>query len=168
MAVFFYCENPLCLLKMKITIVSVGKVSEPEIKVKTDDYLKRISHDFPVEMVFIKGSEKEDKTQKTSEEAERIKGSLKDGDRVIILDEKGKENDSAQFSKMLEKSINSGPKRIMFIIGGSYGFHKSILESADETISLSKLTFPHQLVRLIIAEQIYRGISIMKGTEYHH
>jgi 23S rRNA (pseudouridine1915-N3)-methyltransferase len=89
-------------------------------------------------------------------------------DVIILLDERGKEYSSVQFSQFIQQRLNSGCKNVLFLIGGAYGFSEVIYERADFSISMSKMTFPHKLARLLFAEQLYRGFSILKGEPYHH
>lgn len=146
---------------MKILIISVGKKHDETIKGAILEFEKRINVHFSLDWQIIPSDSKEG-------EGKKIKNSFKDGDFVIVLDENGKELNTKEFAQNLEKHISSGVKRLVFVIGGAYGLHSEVLLSASFTWSLSRLTFPHQVVRLILIEQIYRAISIINGGKYHH
>ncbi len=141
--------------------ISVGKKNEKSIAQGIEDYTKRISRYFKTEWKIILSSSTED-------EAEKILKSFQPGDFVIALDEKGKELSTKELSQFLEKRMIAGDKRLVFIIGGSYGLDEKILEKVHFKWSLSRLTFPHQLVRLIMSEALYRAISVIKNEPYHY
>lgn len=146
---------------MKFLFISVGKKNDSDIEVAVADYTKRISRYFTVEWKLISTSDKE-------KEGEAILKTLGDEDFVVILDDKGKELNTIELSEFIEKRMSASDKRIVFVIGGAYGFAGSVYERANFKWSLSKLTFPHQLVRLILAESLYRAISVIKKEPYHH
>lgn len=146
---------------MKITIISPGKSKNYLEEETVLEYTSRISRYSKIEWKFISASTME-------EEAKSILKALPDNARVIILDEKGKTLDSEEFSGLLQKSLNESLKDLVFVIGGAYGLDQMIKEKAWLSLSLSKLVFPHELVRSILAEQIYRGFTILKGEKYHH
>jgi 23S rRNA (pseudouridine1915-N3)-methyltransferase len=146
---------------MKFTFISVGKKNDSDIEVAVADYTKRISRYFPVDWKLIPTSDVE-------KEGESIIKSLDNADFVIALDDKGKELNTIELSEFIEKRMSAGDKRIVFVIGGAYGFSESVYKRANFKWSLSKLTFPHQLVRLILAESLYRAISVIKNEPYHH
>jgi 23S rRNA (pseudouridine1915-N3)-methyltransferase len=152
---------------MKILFISVGKSHDPLLKSSIDDFSSRISRYATLEWRLLDSSRKEKDAGK-KEEAEAILSAIKDGDVVISLDEHGKEMTSVDLSLFFELHMTDGTKRLVFIIGGSYGLHESVLTASNKLLSLSKMTFPHQIVRLILAEQVYRGFSISKGEKYHH
>jgi len=146
---------------MKFIFISVGKKNDSDIEVAVVDYTKRIKRYFPVEWKLIQNSGVE-------KEGELILKTLNDGDFVVILDDKGKELNTIELSEFIEKRMSASDKRIVFVIGGAYGFSENVYERANFKWSLSKLTFPHQLVRLILTEALYRAISVIKKEPYHH
>jgi 23S rRNA (pseudouridine1915-N3)-methyltransferase len=146
---------------MKFTFISVGKKNDSDIADAVADYTKRISRYFPVEWKLIPTSDKE-------KEGEAILKTLDGGDFVVALDDKGKEMTTEELAGFIEKRMNASDKRIVFIIGGAYGFSESVYKRVNFKWSLSKLTFPHQLVRLILSEALYRAISVIKKEPYHH
>lgn len=146
---------------MKFIFISVGKQNDSDISVAIADYTKRISRYFPVEWKLIQTSDLE-------KEARMILKILDSGDFVVVLDDKGKELNTIELSEFIEKRMSASDKRIVFIIGGAYGIYESLYKRANFKWSLSKLTFPHQLVRLILAESVYRAISVIKKEPYHH
>lgn len=146
---------------MKFTFISVGKQNDFGIAEAIAEYTKRIDRYFQVEWKLIPTSD-------TEKEGETILKGIESGDFVVVLDDKGKELDTMELSKFVEKRMIAGDKRIIFIIGGAYGFHENVYKRGNFKWSLSKLTFPHQLVRLVLAESIYRAISVIKKEPYHH
>ena len=146
---------------MKFTFISVGKKNDSDIEIAISDYTNRIARYFPVEWKLIPTSDKE-------KEAELILKTIDTCDFVVVLDDKGKELNTIELSQFIEKRMSASDKRIVFIIGGAYGFADEVYKRANYKWSLSKLTFPHQLVRLILAESIYRAISVIKKEPYHH
>jgi 23S rRNA (pseudouridine1915-N3)-methyltransferase len=146
---------------MKLTFISVGKKNDSDIEEAVADYTKRIARYFSVEWKIIPTSDKE-------KEGESILKTLDSGDFVVVLDDKGKAMNTLELSQFIEKRMSASDKRIVFIIGGAYGFSESVYKRANYKWSLSKLTFPHQLVRLILAESLYRAISVIKKEPYHH
>jgi len=156
---------------MKVKLLMVGKTSEDFLKTGIEMYSNRIKHYIKFEIVIIKdiktGKNMPSKTIKTKEEEQILKHVTKD-DLLILLDEKGKLLNSIGFSKHIENKINSGIKSIIFLIGGAYGFSENIYKRANEKVSLSKMTFSHQLIRIIFCEQLYRAFTIIKGEPYHN
>ena len=146
---------------MKFTFISVGKKNDSDIEVAVADYTNRISRYFPIEWKLIPTAEK-------IKECESILKTIDSGDFVVVLDDKGKEITTGELASFIEKRMSASDKRIVFIIGGAYGFTEDIYKRANLKWSLSKLTFPHQLVRLILSESLYRAISVIKKEPYHH
>ena len=146
---------------MKFTFISVGKKNDSDIALAVADYTKRIARYFPIEWKLIPATD-------AVKEAESILKTIDGGDFVVILDDKGNEFNTTQLAEFIEKRMIASDKRIVFVIGGAYGFHESLYKRANFKWSLSKLTFPHQLVRLILAESLYRAISVIKKEPYHH
>lgn len=153
---------------MKISICSVGKANESYIKDGVDQFTKRISHYYPIDWSLITPSKLTDPVQIKKAEAESIIKALSKTDILILLDEKGKMLDSPGLAKLIQQKANQSAQKIVFLIGGAYGVDQSIKERANFTWSLSELVFPHMLVRLILAEQIYRACSILANEKYHH
>lgn len=151
---------------MKITILAVGKEKDFSGHELVNEYIDRISHYYPVEILYLSGSDKKSEHEKLEKTLEKfVHGG---SDFVIALDETGKKVSSVGLSDLIGKAANMSSKNIVFIIGGAYGIPANIRESANLTLSLSDMTFTHQMVRLLIAEQIYRACTIQKGEGYHH
>ena len=155
---------------MKIQIWSVGKAHESFVKEGIEMFTKRITHYFPAEWNIISGPKNAvtDITMLKQKEGEIILSALAKEDYLVLLDEKGKSISSEAFSIFLEQRAISSVKNIIFLIGGAYGVSEGVMKRADFTWSLSHLVFPHQLVRLIVAEQLYRACSIIRNEKYHH
>lgn len=156
---------------MKITLLLVGKTTDKNFIPAIEEYVGRIKHFNPFEMTVIpelKNAKSMSFEQQKEKEADMILQQLQQGDYIILLDEKGKEFRSTEFSAWLEGRLHSSGKRIVFVVGGPYGFSKRIYDAASEKISMSKMTFSHQMIRLIFTEQLYRAFTIMKGMPYHH
>ncbi len=156
---------------MKVVLLTVGKTDEAAYRSLIADYKKRINFYIPFEIEYIpdikqrKGlSEKEQK----SLEGELILKRLQPGDHLVLLDDKGRQNRSVEFARWMEVKSHSVSKRLVFVIGGPYGFSDEIYTRTNEQLSLSKMTFTHQMVRLIFVEQLYRAMTILKGEPYHH
>lgn len=156
---------------MKITLIAVGKTSTPYIADATSDFVKRASRYQPVETVIIpdiKGSRGLTEEAQKLREGRAILAALQPGDLVTLLDERGRELTSRQFAATIEQAMVSGLKRMVFVVGGPYGFSPEVYARADRQLSLSKMTFTHEMVRLFFAEQIYRAMTILRGEPYHH
>ncbi|MCM1164082.1 MAG: 23S rRNA (pseudouridine(1915)-N(3))-methyltransferase RlmH [Muribaculaceae bacterium] len=156
---------------MKIVVIAVGKTATPYISSAVDDYVRRASHHVPVEFVIIpdlrstRGLSEEVQKQR---EGKLILAAIQGGDLVTLLDERGVQLTSRQFAAEVERGMVSGLKRMVFVIGGPYGFSAEVYSRADRQLSLSKMTFTHEMVRLFFAEQLYRATTIMRGEPYHH
>ena len=153
---------------MKISIWSVGKVDEPYIKEGVTNFTKRIGHYYPIEWQLITPSKASAPSQIKKEEGITILKNISQNDVLILLDEKGKMLSSPGLAKLIQQKANQSTHRIVFLIGGAYGVTEEIKAKAQFTWSLSELVFPHMLVRLILAEQIYRACSILANEKYHH
>jgi 23S rRNA (pseudouridine1915-N3)-methyltransferase len=156
---------------MKIVLIAVGKTDASYLQEAITVYEKRLTHYIPFEFEIIpdlKNAKNLSEEQQKEQEGEKIKRLIKPGDHVVLLDEKGKEFTSVGFSGYLEKTSGSGFKRLVFVIGGPYGFSKELYDLATEKISLSKMTFSHQMVRLFFIEQLYRAQTILNNEPYHH
>lgn len=163
---------PLCSIsKMKLQFWSVGKAHDDYVKEGIAEFTKRISRYFSVEWSIIplpKNSGMLSETDLKKKEGEMILQWLKQDDYLIALDEHGKEFSSEGLSLFLQERASAGTKNLVFVIGGAFGLHAHVLKRAQLKWSLSQLTFPHQLVRLILAEQVYRICTILQNEKYHH
>jgi 23S rRNA (pseudouridine1915-N3)-methyltransferase len=156
---------------MKISLWAMGKNNESYVKSGIDEFTKRISRYFPVEWTIIpvpKNAGMLSEMDLKKKEAETILQWLRPEDYLIALDEKGKQLSSEGLAQFLQTRSNESVKNIIFLIGGAFGLDNQVLSKAKFTWSLSSLTFPHQLVRLILAEQIYRACTILRNEKYHH
>ncbi len=156
---------------MTITLLAIGKTDNPQLIQLIEDYKKRLS--FYIKFNFeiipdLKKVKNLSETQQKEKEGELILKKINTSDTLILLDENGKQFNSVDFSNYLQKHMNSGIKNLFFVIGGPYGFSETIYKRANGKISLSKMTFSHQMVRLFIIEQLYRGFTILKNEPYHH
>jgi len=156
---------------MKIKLVLIGKTDSDFLKKGIDEYTKRLKHYIGFEMITIpdiKNTKNLSENQQKQKEGELILNQISAGDFVILLDERGKEFSSVDFSKFIEKQMISGLKNLIFVIGGPYGFSDDVYKKANSKFSLSRMTFSHQMVRMIFVEQLYRAMTIIKGEPYHH
>lgn len=156
---------------MNIKLLCVGKTDNKQLQALIDEYSKRLNFyiKFSVEIVpDIKNVKHLSEQEQKNKEGDLILSKLGNYDHLIILDEKGKSYSSVGFSKYLQKKMNSGIKTLVFVVGGPYGFSEAIYKKAQGKITLSEMTFSHQMVRLFITEQLYRGYTILKGEPYHH
>ena len=156
---------------MKITLLQTGKTTDKHISELVDLYSNRIKKYTGFEIITIpdvKNTKNMPVQEQRTKEATKIIQSVNDDDYIIILDERGKELRTVEFSGVLEKMFFLPKKRIVFIIGGPWGFSDAVYKRADYKMSLSKMTYPHQLVRLLFLEQLYRVFTIIKGEPYHH
>lgn len=149
---------------MKIIILAVGKEKDFAGHELVADYTVRIGHYMPIEWVYISAGDMREEGERINKELDKC-GS---GTHIIMLDEKGKEFTTEKFAEFIQSRLNEGLRSVVFLIGGAHGFDGSVRKRAQTTIALSQLTFPHQLVRLILTEQIYRACTILKGEKYHH
>ena len=155
---------------MKITIRMIGKTREAYLKVGIGEYIKRLSHYVPLqleELPDVKTGKKHDPEQVKRQEGELLLNKIKPGEFIILLDEKGKQMGSVEFSKYLA-TLEGKTGSLLFLMGGAYGFSSGVYERANAKISLSAMTFSHQMVRLIFTEQLYRAYTIQRGEPYHH
>lgn len=156
---------------MKITLLVIGKTDKDFVKKGIEEYQKRLVHYLPFELKIIpdlKNTKNLSENQQKQKEGELILDKVKSGDTLVLLDEGGKEFSSVGFSKFLEQKMLSGMKNLIFVIGGPYGFSEDVYKKAQGKVSLSKMTFSHQMIRMIFVEQLYRGMTIIKGEPYHH
>lgn len=156
---------------MKLHVIFTGKTTGKLFQEAIADYQSRLTHYVPFsleEIPDLKNVKNLSEEQQKEREADMLFDRLQPGDVLVLLDEKGKEMTSREFSVYLEQKMQTVAKRLVFLIGGPYGFSPRVYEAAQGKISLSKMTFSHQMVRLFLIEQIYRGYTIMKGEPYHH
>jgi 23S rRNA (pseudouridine1915-N3)-methyltransferase len=156
---------------MKITLLTVGKTDKDWVKEGLDIYVSRLKHYIPfsvVEIPELKNVSALSKDQIKTREGELILKNVRPTDDLILMDERGKQYTSVELARVLQDKISYIGKDIVFVIGGAYGFSEAVYNRADSKISLSKMTFSHQMVRAIFAEQIYRAFTIMRGEPYHH
>lgn len=156
---------------MTIRLLAIGKTDNPHLQSLIEVYSKRLKHyiKFELEPIpDIKNAKNLSESEQKRKEGELIFSKIEKSDVVILLDEKGKNLNSIEFANYLQKHMNSGVKRIVFLIGGPYGFSPEIYGRANGMLSLSKMTFSHQMVRLFIIEQLYRGFTILRNEPYHH
>lgn len=156
---------------MKIKVICIGKTGKSFLIEGEKEYLKRLGHYIPfekIEIPDIKNAKSLQVNQIKSAEGKEFLSKIETTDDVFLLDEKGKELTSENFADFLQKKFNSGGKNLVFVIGGAYGFSDKIYARANGKIALSKMTFSHQMIRMILFEQIYRALTILKGEPYHH
>ena len=156
---------------MNIKLIAIGKTDNKALQSLLDDYTKRLSFyiRFDLEIIpDIKNVKKLSESQQKEKEGELILAKLTPTDQLILLDENGMGFSSISFSDYLQKRMNSGTKTLVFVIGGPYGFSDEVYQKAQGKISLSLMTFSHQMVRLFFIEQLYRGYTILRNEPYHH
>ena len=155
---------------MKTLLILVGKTTDKHFQAGINDYVDRIGHYMPFELVTIpelKNTKSLSEQQQKAAEGDLILKQIQPSDTVVLLDEHGKEFRSKEFAKWLEQKRNTA-RRLVFVVGGPYGFSQEVYARANEQLSLSKMTFSHQMIRLVFTEQIYRACTIIKGEPYHH
>ena len=156
---------------MKITLLTVGKTDKGWVKEGLDIYASRLKHYIPfsiIEIPELKNVSALSKDQIKIREGELILRNVRPADDLILLDERGKEHSSVEFAKVIQDKISYAGKDIVYVIGGAYGFSDAVYRRADSKISLSRMTFSHQMVRAIFVEQLYRAFTLLKGEPYHH
>ncbi len=161
----------LNIVSVKILLLTIGNTDKKYMKEGIDDYVKRLSFYIPFEMKVIPDiknrSSLSEELQK-EKEGQLILNHVSSGDYLVLLDERGTEFSSIEFSKWIEKKMIAGTRQLIFVIGGPYGFSNAAYQRSDIKISMSKMTFSHQMVRMIFVEQIYRAMTIIKNEPYHH
>lgn len=156
---------------MKITLIAVGKTTEKYFTAAIDEYRNRLKFYLPFEFEIIpelKNTKSLSEAQQKEKEGELILKQIQPGDVLVLLDEHGKEFTSMKFADYIEKKTHSVSKRLVFVIGGPYGFSEKVYAAAQEKISVSKMTFSHQMIRMIFLEQLYRAMTILNNEPYHH
>lgn len=155
---------------MTTTLLFVGKTTDAHIDILCQEYLRRLTHYLPVKVQIIpelRNTKALTPEQQKQAEGELILRAVPQSAELILLDEHGKEYRSMEFAQVMQKKMSSG-RDIFFVIGGPYGFSQSVYDRANSKISLSQMTFSHQMVRLFLIEQIYRAMTILRGEPYHH
>ncbi len=156
---------------MKIKLLAIGKTDDKNLQALIQTYESRLKHyiKFEIEVIpDIKNVKNISKEQQKEKEGELILKRINPTDNLVLLDEKGKEYRSIEFSGFLQKKMNAAVKQMVLVIGGPYGFSDKVYKKATGKLSLSKMTFSHQMIRLFIVEQIYRAFTILKNEPYHH
>ena len=156
---------------MKSVFIVVGKTADKRFEAIIQEYVERICHYIPfvVEVIpELKNAKGLSRNEQKEREGESILRSLQSGDYVVLLDEHGSERSSTDFAAWMQKKMSAGPKRLVFIAGGPYGFSEAIHKRGDEEVSLSRMTLSHQMVRMFFVEQVYRAMTILNGEPYHH
>jgi 23S rRNA (pseudouridine1915-N3)-methyltransferase len=156
---------------MNIELIVVGKTDMKEVSALVDMYSKRINHYAKFSITYLpdlRNTKNLSEPQQKSAEGEMLLKDVTVGDYVVLLDEAGEEMRSVAFAQWLQKRMNSGVRRLVLMIGGPYGFSEAVYARANAKLSLSKMTFSHQIVRAIFTEQLYRAFTIIKGEPYHH
>ncbi len=156
---------------MKTILLVVGRTVEPHFITAIDDYVQRTRRylSFDLEVIpELKNTRNLTPEVQKEKEAELILKALQPGDYLVLLDEGGKEFRSVEFASYMEQKMGSVPKRLVFLVGGPYGFAPKVYEAAREKLSLSRMTFSHQMIRLLFVEQLYRAMPLLHGTPYHH
>lgn len=156
---------------MKIKLLAIGKTDDKNLIQLINTYEKRLKHYVKFELDIIpdlKNSKNLSENLQKEKEGDLILSKLQPTDELVLLDDKGKHFTSIEFSKYLQKKMNSGIKQLVFVIGGPYGFSEAVYKKAKGKISFSKMTFSHQMIRLFAVEQIYRGFTILRNEPYHH
>lgn len=156
---------------MKLQLLVIGKTTDRHVQALIDDYSSRVGHYVPFSLETVpelRNTRALSPEQQKTQEAELIRKQLQPGDHLVLLDEHGTERRSVDFASWLGKRMAAGARRIVFVVGGPYGFDASIHQLANEEISLSQMTFSHQLIRVLFVEQLYRACTILRGEPYHH
>lgn len=155
---------------MKAELIAIGKTEEKYLNDGIANYLKRLKHylNFTLEELPALKAGSITVIQQKEKEGELLLAKVEDSDYLVLLDENGKTPDSVAFSGFIQTQMNSGRKKVIFMIGGPFGFSEKVYQRANYKLSLSKMTFSHQMVRLFFVEQLYRAMTILKGEKYHH
>ena len=156
---------------MKVVLLVVGKTTDRHFEAGIKDYVSRINHyvQFALEVIpELKGSKSLSEAEQKEREGELIRKALQPGDYIVLLDEHGAERRSVEFARWMEKKMVMGLRRLVFIVGGPYGFSEAVHRLGNEEVSLSRMTLSHQMIRLLFTEQIYRAMTIINNEPYHH
>ena len=156
---------------MKVKFICIGKTGKEFLIAGEQEYLKRLKHYIDIDRIEIpdiKNAKKLSVDQIKELEGKEILAKISQGEQVVLLDENGNHFSSVEFSNFMQQKFNQGGKGLVFVVGGAYGFSEEVYKAATSKISLSKMTFSHQMIRMIFFEQIYRAMTILKGEPYHH
>nr|WP_299389410.1 23S rRNA (pseudouridine(1915)-N(3))-methyltransferase RlmH [Allomuricauda sp.] len=156
---------------MQITVLAIGKTDSTELTRLIHMYEKRLGHYIKFQLKVIpdiKNSKNLSESQQKEKEGELLLNQLQPSDVLVVMDENGKQLTSMEFSRFLQKKMNSGLRNLVLAIGGPYGFSDAVYQRSNEKLGLSKMTFSHQMVRLFLVEQLYRGFTILRNEPYHH
>lgn len=156
---------------MTIKLLVLGKTDSVQLSQLIEEYQNRLKHYIKFELEIIpdiKNTKNLSEKQQKEKEGDAILNKLAPTDQLVLLDENGKQKTSVEFSEYLQKNMNSGLKQLVFVIGGPYGFSEAVYQKSQGEISLSKMTFSHQMVRLFMVEQLYRAFTILRNEPYHH
>jgi 23S rRNA (pseudouridine1915-N3)-methyltransferase len=156
---------------MKVKLICIGKTGKKFLEEGENEYMQRVKHYVQIERIEIpdlKNARKLTFEQIKQMEGKEILSKVGSGEQLILLDERGSVLSSVEFSNFIQQRFNAGGKALVFVIGGAYGFSSEVYETAQGKISLSKMTFSHQMIRMIFFEQLYRAMTILKGEPYHH
>lgn len=156
---------------MKMTLIVVGRTTSGYLKQGIDEYLARLSHYTAFDIQYlsdVKNARNLSESQQKTAEGRLILNATDRSDYVVLLDEHGQQHTSMAFAQYVQKRMLSGVKRVVFVVGGPYGFSKEVYDRADDMLSLSKMTFSHEMIRLIFTEQLYRAFTILHHEPYHH
>jgi len=156
---------------MKVTFLVVGKTTDKRLASLVEEYAERVKHYVPFEMEVVpdlKNTKSLTAGQQKEREGELLLKQLHEGDFVVLLDEGGREQSSVDFANYLAHKQQTVSRRLVFVVGGPYGFSQAVYSVAKEKLSLSRMTFSHQMVRLFFVEQLYRAMTILRGEPYHH
>jgi 23S rRNA (pseudouridine1915-N3)-methyltransferase len=153
---------------LKIQLLTIGRQQDATTKAAVEDFTKRVNFYFPCEWKLLPPAKSTDPAAIKKAEAQLVLQSLQKEDFLVLLDERGKNISSPDLASLLQQRANESRKQAVFLIGGAYGVDETVMERADFTWSLSKLVFPHQIVRLVLVEQVYRACTILRNEKYHH
>ena len=156
---------------MKVILLLIGRTTDKHLQTLIDDYAGRLAHYVPFAIETIpelRQTKAMSQEQQRAAEADMVRAHLLPGDHLVLLDEQGRERRSVDFAQWLGKRLAAGGRRLVFAVGGPYGFDASLHALAAEEVSLSLMTFSHQLIRLLMVEQLYRACTILRGEPYHH
>lgn len=154
---------------MKLILLATGRLRAAAAAALARDYAGRIAHYAKFETVEVRDSGETPPARAAGEEGERLLAALRPGDRVVLLDERGSALSSKELASFLAEAERTlGPRRLVFVVGGAWGVSRAVRERAERMLSLSKLTLPHELARVVLLEQLYRAFTILRGERYHH
>jgi 23S rRNA (pseudouridine1915-N3)-methyltransferase len=153
---------------MNIRLILVGKTTTPYVKEGLEVYVKRLKHYCKFEVLELPDGKLKDPDKQKEAEAQAILKAIKPDDFLVLLDENGVNPTSREFAQFLQKKMNAGTKQMVLLVGGAFGFTKEVYDRADYQLSFSKMTFSHEMIRVFVAEQVYRAFTILKGESYHN